>query len=220
MHRNKIFYILALVLALPGTVASAHAEPETIRELVSQTGGKKIISAYAVVFDARMMSSEKDIEASRARKIPVVVETGANQAATLSFQFDSGKSRNEKNYTILYTLADRSVHGTPVKLLPGTPAESATAVLAICEPSERANAWPVLGDLTETDLQTLIEIRRKKKTLLLEQAREMLTPAKINELEAIEARFGFSHQEKFSADLPVNQLVWRLGIIDTLQHQP
>ena len=84
-----------------------------------------------------------------------------------------------------------------------------------CQKSERQLADEKLNILKDSSLQELVDIREKKRALLLERVRSQLTPGVIKSLRKLESQYGLTSTPELSVELPTEQLLWRLLLLQT-----
>jgi hypothetical protein len=208
MKRFCLLRISGIFLAgvLAGGISPAGAEFSGVIRRIHIP--RQLENPSAVIFGSEVQRTIPRIE-----RVPVKMEqeTGGGFVAEISLPDDAV----ERWLTIVGTLPGSGITASPIQSL-SAGEENTARISASCAESDRNTAHQKLSALKATALKQLVDIREKKRELLLQRLRSQLTPPIVHVLRAAEEAYGLTTQPPFSADLPAEQLLWRLAVIQSM----
>ena len=208
---SKLQYLAFGLLAwVVGTRAFAGELKSTIRIEID----RELKQARAIVFSILPPAVGRLQDSTERRPVELAKKNDRGRTiASIMIRADDAAS--ERVVTVIGTDTLGADVLTEVRSL-GVSGQAAGALTAACTENLRESAYEKLPQLKPQALQELVEIRKKRRELLLQRLRSQLTPNVLDTLRAAETAYGLTKDPPLSADLPLNDLTWRLITIQSM----
>lgn len=212
---------LVAAIALTAAAASAEETGEISAEIFS---AKPLVRAYALVIreaagtdvpqqgpDAPITDPLKPATVTKEARIEQIADDRWRLTAPLTEQDMLPKTR----VTFVATSADGLIIPGPLAWV-NPPVSSAQPAEALCQARPDRDQIQKLFSLDERALRTLLEVRATRAEVLEKSLRKLLTPDVIEKLISLEHELGLNSSPQLDADLELEELTRRIGLIESV----
>lgn len=202
--------VLGVLSCAPTSIAFAEDPVVAPREeIVAITSTDDIVSAYGVVFaPGEAEAGMRDEGVGVRRECEIRNKGGAQWELVLKLEPEDFRSGSR--LTAVAATSSGKIIASRIRPLD---TQSASVVEAKCAASEDPKYLAKLLALDESKLRALVEIRRKKRELLQIRLKELLTPAVVKRLEALEGELGYGGEGSLGGRTTPSALARRVSTV-------
>lgn len=200
-------------LTLAQSIESSQASPR--EEIVAITSTDDIVTAYGVVFAPGEAELGMRDEGVGVRRECEIRNKGGAQWE-LALKLEPEDFRPGSRITAIAATSSGKIIASRIRPLD---TQSASVHEAKCAASEDPKYLAKLLALDDTRLRALVEIRRKRRELLQIRLKELLTPAVVTSLEALEDELGYGGEGSLGGRTTPSALARRVTSVEPLLKQ-
>jgi hypothetical protein len=191
------------------------SEKRTVPETFEVSSDFPIATAYGILLTPRPPEAETGkggmIGLGRAARIRGL---GDNRWR-VEVQLESKDYQEGNKLTIVATTSKGIALPSEVRLLGNS--KTTHAITPVCQEQADAKDIAKLLALDDEKLGVLLQVRKDQRSLLERHFRSLLTPTRLERLNALEADYGLSYTQPLWAETELNELAFRIGALDALR---
>lgn len=205
--------VLLFTLAVPRAASADEFFIES--ELIELQGDERVEKAYAVLMDTSQGAEAKkgyNIE----REAAVEAVGSGKYRIILSFRQEDVLPKSR--YVVFVRLSGGRILSSPTReLVPGQLQE--VPGTAKCSDEAQLLSTKTLSSMNEAELQKFVSSKKKEVEARQQVLKRFLDKNRLQTLNQLETRLGLSTRQSLTADASEDELVSRVGRIDSLLNQ-